>query len=430
MKKPLIITNTSHAVIREKLKGPFGFKGRYIDELWQVLSRVSTENHTSVTPSTQSVLWSDSRVFAEHTPDESNGLMYKVTQRALGEITGKTLTRPDFLIDEILPGLLEYADFICGRKVSETFVLNSLVGLDISLWSLFAEENGACSFDDIIPDSAKNALSANNRRLAHIPLISYNVDEKAIKSILSSGSGLLKIKIGATVNNTSRDTDMKTMLEWDKKRVLDIHLLSDGHETSLTKSGRVCYYLDANGRYDTKERLWELLDFLDKKDILKYVALIEEPFPEEDGSDVSDFPVNLAADESAHSVADLQNRLSLGYRCATLKPVAKTLSMSFKMAEAVSKAGGECLCADLTVNPFLACWNKLFACRLKPLELMNAGCVEVNGNQNYKNWEEQIALLPKGLDYTRETNGYFDCGGGFSRHSKLLFGENGYFKFV
>ena len=47
---------------------------------------------------------------------------------------------------------------------------------------------------------------------------------------------------------------------------------------------------------------------------------IEEPFPEEYKEDVSDIPVCLAADESAHSDKDVAERIKLGYKAVTEAP--------------------------------------------------------------------------------------------------------------
>ena len=44
-----------------------------------------------------------------------------------------------------------------------------------------------------------------------------------------------------------------------------------------------------------------------------------------------------------------------------LKPIAKTLSMSLKIAAAAARRGVPCFCADLTVNPVLVEWNRAAA---------------------------------------------------------------------
>ena len=51
------------------------------------------------------------------------------------------------------------------------------------------------------------------------------------------------------------DKDPNKMLEWDKKRLKEIHdALKEMHTPYA--NGRIAYYLDANGRYDTGIELW------------------------------------------------------------------------------------------------------------------------------------------------------------------------------
>ncbi|MBR4799537.1 MAG: L-alanine-DL-glutamate epimerase [Clostridia bacterium] len=425
--KNIEITSTDLRYIREPLKAPFGFKGRYIGELWQTVSLVKSANFAAACPCTISVLWSDANVFGDHAPAASSELMREVTSRALDMIRGETFTRPDKLINAIFPDLKTYADKICGRVVAETFVLNSLVGVDYALWSLYARENGFSRFDGIIPPFAKKALSHRHGALAHIPLISYAVTAEQLKTLLESGTGLLKIKIGhSSGKSATQEEDMRDMLEWDRARLSAIHELAKNYNTGLTKDGRVHYYLDANGRYDGKDRLCALLDHASRIGALDYIELIEEPFPPEDESFVGDLPVTVNADESAHSLADVKRRLQQGYRAVALKPIAKTMSVSFDMAAEVYKNGGECLCADLTVVPLLAEWNKQFAARIGGLKGMSCGCIEINGDQNYQNWAQMCKMLPRGAEYMPEKNGRFTLSPDFYSSECLLFGENGY----
>lgn len=410
--KSITIENTNISLVIEPLIQPFGFKGMQISELWQPVAKLQSASHTVAIPSTQSVLWADADVFASYTKDDANLLMYHTTERALKYLKGKTFERPDELINSIIPELWEYANAISGMKVKRTFVLNSLVGVDLALWSLYALENGINSFDGIIPENAAPAMKYKHDKLAHIPLVSYNVDSKEITRLLDNGTALMKIKIG------------KEIL-WDKERLLAIHTLAKDRETPLTADGKIRYYLDANGRYKPTE-LEAIVDFADKEHILDRIALIEEPFPETDETDVSEYPVAICADESADCAEALRARIELGYRSAALKPIAKTLSESFEMVRAMLDAGGSCLCADLTVNPLLSEWNKQFAARIAPLPGMKAGCVEVNGDENYLRWEEQIKKLPKGMDYTAPRRGAFTCGQRFYSKSGLLFAQNGW----
>ena len=130
-----------------------------------------------------------------------------------------------------------------------------------------------------------------------------------------------------------------------------------------------------------------LLDYADKIGALDRIMLLEEPFPEEYKIDVTDIPARLAADESAHSDKDALERIELGYGAIALKPIAKTMSMSLKIAEIAHKKGVPCFCADLTVNPVMVDWNKNVAARLAPLPGMKIGVLESNGHQNYSKWQ-------------------------------------------
>jgi L-alanine-DL-glutamate epimerase-like enolase superfamily enzyme len=87
------------------------------------------------------------------------------------------------------------------------------------------------------------------------------------------------------------------------------------------------------------------------------IAIIEEPFPEEMEIDVTDIPVRLVSDETAHTDADTLARIQMGYRAVALKPIAKTLSMTMKIAKAATDQNIPCFCADLTVNPILVEWH-------------------------------------------------------------------------
>ena len=98
-----VIVKTDLEFVREKLKSPFGFKGRYLDELWQTVALVATERHTAVAPATESVLWSDGAVFGENPPAAANALMMTVTARALRLLEGRELVRPDLMLDALLP---------------------------------------------------------------------------------------------------------------------------------------------------------------------------------------------------------------------------------------------------------------------------------------------------------------------------------------
>jgi hypothetical protein len=173
------------------------------------------------------------------------------------------------------------------------------------------------------------------------------------------------------------------------------------------------------------------LSYAGKIGALDRIILLEEPFTEEFDEDVSDIPARLAADESAHSDKDAMAKIHQGFTAIALKPIAKTMSMSLRIAKLAYENGIPCFCADLTVNPILVDWNKNVAARLPALPGMKIGAFESNGNQNYKNWEQMKSyhsintvswLEPKNGTYTLGDDFYKITGGIFenSQHYKDL----------
>ena len=89
---------------REPLVAPFGFKGGYVNEIWQ--SAVMMENSNgdqSVGLGTQSVLWSDGSVFVNNAESAGNSMMFLVTSYALKQAEGKEWKDPLDLLDQLLP---------------------------------------------------------------------------------------------------------------------------------------------------------------------------------------------------------------------------------------------------------------------------------------------------------------------------------------
>ena len=245
--------------------------------------------------------------------------------------------------------------------------------------------------------------------------MSYGVSREQIKAEVDAGYFFLKIKIGS---DPDKDGNLDKMVEWDKNRLTEVHDLVKDSQTPYTENGQFPYYLDANGRYDSKERLLKLLDHAEKIGALDRIILLEEPFPEEYKEDVSDIPVRLAADESAHSDKDALERIELGYTAIALKPIAKTMSMSLKIAKIAHEKNIPCFCADLTVNPILVDWNKNVAARLAPLPGMKIGVLESNGHQNYKNWDQMLSKHPcADASWIKPVNGIFNLDETFYRDS-------------
>jgi L-alanine-DL-glutamate epimerase-like enolase superfamily enzyme len=198
------------------------------------------------------------------------------------------------------------------------------------------------------------------------------------------------------------------MLARDRERLSAIHEAIGGLATPHTHNGKLPYYFDANGRYHEKQTLMRFLDHAEKIGALDQIALIEEPFPEAAEIEVGDLGVRIAADESAHTDRDARERIQMGYGAIALKAVAKTLSMTLKIAHVAHARQVPCFCADLTVNPILLEWNKAVAARLAPFPGLKLGLLETNGQQNYRRWETMAGYHPcAGASWTRPERGLF-----------------------
>jgi len=414
----------------EPLAAPFGFKGGYVNENWQTCALVANEaGQTGLGVGTQGVLWSDAAVFERYGNDKSNHAMYKMTARALELLENGKFTSPVEALEYLLPKVYGYGrELLDHEELRMTFALNALVAVDNALWQLHAKERGLTSFDSLIPEIVRPALSKKQDKLAVIPLVTYKVSADEINALIDEGYFLFKIKIGS---DPDHDRDQDKMLEWDKKRITEIHSLLGDRKSEYSASGVIPYYLDANGRYESKDRLMRLLDHCDRIGALERIIILEEPFPEEYLEPVFDIPVRVAADESAHTDADALARIDLGYGAIALKPIAKTLSMSFKILEAAAKKNIPCFCADLTVCPVVLEWNRNFAARLAEYPGMKIGMLESNGHQNYADWNRMYGYHPRnGARWTVLNKGlfelddeYFATGGGvfdISEHYRLL----------
>ncbi|NUQ62269.1 MAG: L-alanine-DL-glutamate epimerase [Pirellulales bacterium] len=406
---------------REPLKSPFGFKGGYLSELWQTIVRLEDgKKLQGIGVGVQSVLWSDAGVFAENTEAGGNSIMYLMTDFAAKRAVGLDWETPLDLLEQLLPATYEYGKAISARPhLRLTFALNALVAVDNAAWLLYAADKGITDFDTMVPQAFRPALGERHDRLASIPLMSYGVPIDQIVRAVDDGYFFLKIKVGA---DPDKDGNLDKMLEWDKKRLTEIHRAIGSRTTPYTENGKIVYYLDANGRYDTIERVMRLLDHADKIGALDNILLFEEPFPEEVKVDVSRLPVIIAADESAHSDHDALERISLGYKAIAIKPIAKTMSMSLKIILAAHEKKIPCFCADLTVNPVLVDWNKNVASRIVRLPRMKIGVVETNGRQNYTNWEKMRTYHPcHEAPWTEAVEGIFHLDDDFYRRSGCIF---------
>jgi L-alanine-DL-glutamate epimerase-like enolase superfamily enzyme len=259
--------------------------------------------------------------------------------------------------------------------------------------------------------------------------MAYGIPVEEITAAVDAGYFFMKIKIGQPGTQAE-------MLEKDKARLSAIHAAIGHARTPCTQSGKLPYYFDANGRYESKDTLLRLLDHAKAIGAFEQIALIEEPFPEEIEMDISDVPARVAADESAHTDKDALARIQMGYQALALKPIAKTLSMTLKIAQLAHERGVPCFCADLTVNPILVEWNKNIAARLAPFPGLGLGLVETNGHQNYKQWDTMRSYHPApDASWARAERGTFNLdrdyyarsGGVFlpSPHYEQLFARQG-----
>ena len=402
---------------REPLKNPFGFKGGYLSELWQTTAYMQSQSGNEAAGlGTQSTLWSDSQVFTSNSESSGNSMMFLMASYALERAKEIEWDTPFDLLDKLLPQVYEYGKTITNNQhLRLTFVLNSLVAVDNAAWLIYCKDKEITNFDDMIPVDIKSALSHRHDKLANIPLMSYNVGIDDIVKAVNQGYFFLKIKIGS---DPDKDGNLDKMLEWDKNRLKEIHETVKNTQTPYTDNGHIPYYFDANSRYDSKERLMKFIKFAENIGALDRIILMEEPFPEEFDEDVSDIPVRLAADESAHSDKDALVKIQQGFTALALKPIAKTMSMSLKIAKLAHEQNIPCFCADLTVNPILVDWNKNVAARLPALPTMKIGVLESNGHQNYTNWEQMKKQHPmSGASWIEPKDGIFNLNTDFYKQS-------------
>lgn len=422
--KTIQINEVSSNFEREPLIRPFGFKGGYMTEIWQTAAWLkSSEGITATGLCTQNVLWSDAAVFAQHSESGGNALMYAMTEYALQMIKGSSFTDPVDFLDKIWKEVLDYGKKVTGNPgLRETFALNALVGVDNALWILYARENGMKNFDDMIPEKWRYAVSHKSKSVASIPLMAYSIPVNEIKEAVEDGYFFMKIKIG-------QPGTQEEMLEKDKARLTEIHNAIGHYKTEHTKNGKLPYYFDANGRYEKKDTLMKLIDHAKKIGAFEQIAIIEEPFPEELKIDVSDIPIRLAADESAHTDEDAKERIEMGYKAIALKAIAKTLSMTLKIANVAKRNDIPCFCADLTVNPILIDWNKNVAARLDPFPGLGTGLMETNGHQNYRNWKTMENYHPyAGAGWRKPTDGLFHLDKDFYEKSGGILTDSKHYK--
>ena len=422
--KSITIATVGSNFEREPLVRPFGFKGGYMSEIWQSAAMFgSASGKRGIGLCSQGVLWSDAQVFAGHSESGGNALMYAMSEWAVQQLKGQTFSDPVALLESIRHDVYAYGKKITGHAgLRETFALNALVGVDFAVWQLYAAENGISNFDDLIPAAYRPALVHRHTRAASIPLMAYGIPIEELKAAVEAGYFFMKIKIGQPGTQAE-------MLEKDMARISAIHAAIGDARTPYTANGKLPYYFDANGRYESKETLLRLLDHTKAIGAFDQIALIEEPFPEELEIDIRDIPVRVAADESAHTDHDALKRIQMGYSAIALKPIAKTFSMSLKIAQLAHEHGVPCFCADLTVSPLLVEWNKNVAARLAPFPGLGIGLIETNGHQNYRNWETMRGYHPRAdAPWARTQRGVFELDADYYAQSGAVLQPSPHFE--
>ena len=94
----------------EELLAPFGFKGGAMNRIWQYSVYLKTrEGQEAVGVGCQGVLWSDAKVFADHSPSAGCAMMYLVTEYAAKLLEGRSFETPWEAFDFLLPRAVKYA---------------------------------------------------------------------------------------------------------------------------------------------------------------------------------------------------------------------------------------------------------------------------------------------------------------------------------
>ncbi len=411
------IVHTDLEIQREPFARPFGFKGSAFHEKWNLVVRLRDgEGNEAFGLGGLAVLWADADVFAAHTEVGGNVLMTALLEHALQQVQHRDYADPTAILDDLFPQVHDYGKTITRNPhLRPTFTLISLVALDCAAWMLYAKQNGITAFDGLIPPSCRSYFSHRQTRLAIVPVVVYTLPLEKLRTLLDSGVYILKIKTGQPGSEPE-------MLRKDMDALSRIHEIAGAYETPMTDSGRVLYYLDANGRYTQKESIARLLDHARKIGMLDRILIVEEPFDETLEIDVADLPARFAADESLHSVRDVKIRVAQGYTAIALKPVGKTLSLTFQMVREAADAGVPCFVADNACVPALVEWNKNVVARLPAFPGVKGGILESNGPETYATWPDLLAACPiPDAPWLKPRCGAFVLDDDYYRHSGGIF---------
>ena len=277
MQTKIKIKNVSSSFERDSLY-PYRFGGGAVTQLWQTAAWLQSESGVSkIGLGTQSPLWSDSSVASAHSENGANALMFAMSEMALQLVKGNSFTDPLELLDTVLPEVHAYGKKITGESdLRKTFALNSLVCVDNAAWLLYAHENNIKTFDEMIPAEYRAGLSHRHEKVASIPSFPVGTKIEKIKTAADEGYFIMKLKTG------SKGTQ-KEMLVHDIEFLSNVHKAIGHYETPHTQDGKIPYYIDPNGRYESKETLLRFLDYAKKIGAFDQIAVIEEPLAENNG---------------------------------------------------------------------------------------------------------------------------------------------------
>ncbi|WP_257668342.1 enolase C-terminal domain-like protein [Parapedobacter tibetensis] len=409
------IANTDSAFESEPLRIPFGFKGAYLTTLWQVICRlVSPTGDQGIGLATQSALYADAELFAQHGEEQSNAWMYALVEKSLQHLGNTRFEHPVDMMEKLLPLAMQEAVKLTGKRDLHTnFSYNALVSIDYAAWQLYAKAIGHLNFFEMIPQAYKAPFSYRNSKIGIMFQISYDMPLEAIEAAVDEGYFIFKIKTGHPGNQAE-------MLEKDMARLTQIHEILKERYTPHTPDGFIRYTMDANGRYERKDTLLRYLDHARQIGAQARILFYEEPFSMADSQTVDDIDMAIAGDERIFDEQSALESIQLGYNVIVLKSVAKTLSTTLKIAKIAYDHGIPCVCSDLTVNPILVEWQKNLIARLAPFPAINMAMIETNGDSNYTHWLQMLTYHPcheapwtvrhKGAFYLDDT--YYACSGG------------------
>ena len=145
------IKRTNSNFVREPLLAPFGFKGGYLDELWQVAVLLENElGQKSVGLGVQSVLWSDAKVFTANSQAAGNSMMFLMTEYALQKVKELEFDTPIDLLDQLLPMTYDYGKKITNNNKLRMTLPECPCSFDNAAWLLYCKEKGITDFDQMI----------------------------------------------------------------------------------------------------------------------------------------------------------------------------------------------------------------------------------------------------------------------------------------